>query len=121
MNKADTHPRGDQFGLRVHRRLQQAFGAIRMRIMTRECVIAQLLQLIDLLARGEDLKRADPDVGRSNARNNRTRQHRLTVDIFARADRRQRAGRRDSQGMHRLRHHIFSQDRTEPCFAITTT
>ena len=83
MNKADTHPSGDQFRLRVHRGLQQPFGAIRIWVVARDGVLTQLLQLVDLLTCREDLKRADTNMRRRDPRDNRTGQHRLAVDLLA--------------------------------------
>ena len=80
----------------------------------------QVAQRIGLAARGEDLKRADPQMARRHAGQDRTGQHSLADHVLARGDGSQRTGRRDAERVHGFRHHIFAHDRAKPRPPVAT-
>ena len=99
----------------VDHRLEKPGGPLDMRIVARDGVVAERAQPVEIAARGEILERADADMARRHAGQDRTGERpRLAQDPLAGLDGGERAGGRDPERMHRLGDHVFAQHRAEP-------
>jgi hypothetical protein len=71
-----------------------------------------------VLARGEELEGANPDVAAGHAGEHGAGERGLAIDHLPRADRGERAGGGDAEGGHRLAHHVFTQHGAEGRAAV---
>ena len=86
--------------------------------MTRDRVIGEPSHERRVTVRRRVLKRADADMARRDADEQRAGQLRLARDVLAGRDDRERPSRRDAERVHRLADHVLAQHRTDRCLAI---
>ena len=117
VHEADAEPARDERRLRVDDALEQrervVAAARRVGVVARERVRGERRQRFAVVARGEELERADADVARGHAREHRARQHLLAHDALARRHGGERARGRDAERGHRLAHDVLAQHGAE--------
>ncbi len=117
MNEAHVHPTGDERCLGPGNGPQQRQIRLRvglgLRIMTIDHVVGEQSNSLDVVARGEVLKRAHAHEARGHARQYRSRQRFFPEHRLAGGDRGKRARGRNAERVHGLADDIFAQYRTE--------
>ena len=81
-------------------------------------VLGELAHPLDVAAGGEELEGADADVAGRDPRQHRAGQHRLAKHRLAGRHHRERARRRDAEGVHRLADQHLAQHRTDRRLAV---
>ena len=115
--KPTPSQRATRLRLRVDHALEQrervvaAAGGVG--VVPRERVGGERDQRLAVAARGEELERADAEVARGHAREDRAGQHLLAHDALARRHGGERARGRDAERRHRLADDVLAQHRAE--------
>ncbi len=122
VDEPDQHPPGDQVGLGVGHRSQQRqvrpFGLGGGRVVALDRVVGEAAHELGPAVGRRVLERADAQVTRSDADQHRAGQHRVTGDLVAGGDHRERLRGRDVQGLHRLAHEVLAQHRADRCETV---
>ena len=122
VDETDMHPVGDEGCLPDRDALKHckiwSDVILQLRIMARDHVVRQALNLVQFATRGKVLESTDPDVTRGNTCEYSSRQCGLPIDGFAGGHGRKSPSRRDTERVHRLTNQIFPKHRTESGQAI---
>ena len=117
MHEADAEPARDEGRLRVDHRSSRASASLPLprgvRVVARERVRGERHQRLAVAARGEELERADAEVARGDAREDRAGQRLLAHDELPGRRDGERARGRDAQRRHRLADEVLAQHRAE--------
>ncbi|MNS35204.1 hypothetical protein D3C72_673520 [compost metagenome] len=123
MDETHHHPSGDEFALPPGDAAQQGEVRIvclfRLGIMTVDHVVREVFDRLVILARGEELERADTDMACRNAGEDAARQADFALHPFAGEDGRQRPRGGNAKRKHRFRHDIFAQHRAKGRTAVS--